>query len=299
MKQLPLQIASAVFALHFLVPPFALAQDASPAEIERGSTTARNGFRNEEDIRDRFNNWQHDLVAQSWLAAMNYDLKSIRTLTATKPHGHKADVEVSVDTQDGHRIERISIKLVSSANGFNQIYKRWLSTYAAMWDMPADVVESLKLFVGETPPFDGSRTTDRMYLNELNPASQRAVIEFFTQHKDRIVSDLLSGDGEHAANWFMVTCKATDPPKWLIRSSEDAVRFFGQGEVQLTRAGNLKIGRIGMQRKGGDNGRETAKMLQFKINPVQLFDMPALDAAVDKANATTTDHTVPHRLHNN
>jgi hypothetical protein len=28
-----------------------------------------------------------------------------------------------------------------------------------------------------------------------------------------------------------------------------------------------------MQRKGGDGGRETAKMLQFKINPAELFDM--------------------------
>jgi len=27
-----------------------------------------------------------------------------------------------------------------------------------------------------------------------------------------------------------------------------------------------------MQRKGGDSGRETAKMLQFKINPAELFD---------------------------
>ncbi|MFC1932067.1 hypothetical protein ACFLXU_00335 [Chloroflexota bacterium] len=26
-----------------------------------------------------------------------------------------------------------------------------------------------------------------------------------------------------------------------------------------------------MQRKGGDGGRETSKMLQFKINPVELF----------------------------
>ena len=33
----------------------------------------------------------------------------------------------------------------------------------------------------------------------------------------------------------------------------------------------LEIGRITMQRKGGDAGRATAKMLQFKINPVQLF----------------------------
>jgi hypothetical protein len=28
-----------------------------------------------------------------------------------------------------------------------------------------------------------------------------------------------------------------------------------------------------MQRKGGDGGRETAKMLQFKINPAELFDI--------------------------
>ena len=27
-----------------------------------------------------------------------------------------------------------------------------------------------------------------------------------------------------------------------------------------------------MQRKGGDNGRDAANMLQFKINPVQLFE---------------------------
>jgi len=27
-----------------------------------------------------------------------------------------------------------------------------------------------------------------------------------------------------------------------------------------------------MQRKGGDSGRKTAQMLQFKINPAELFD---------------------------
>ena len=40
----------------------------------------------------------------------------------------------------------------------------------------------------------------------------------------------------------------------------------------MFRDGNLRIGRITMQRKGGDAGRATAKMLQFKINPVLLFD---------------------------
>ena len=28
-----------------------------------------------------------------------------------------------------------------------------------------------------------------------------------------------------------------------------------------------------MQRKGGDGGRKTSKMLQFKINPAELFEI--------------------------
>lgn len=247
------------------------AQDADAASVELGSRTAKRGFQNEDQIRDKFNNWQSDPDARQWLIAMNYKPATIKSVLASKPHGEKADVEVTVKTDTGERVERISIKLVSSANGFNQIDKRWLAAYAQMWNMPVDVINALKLFVGETQPARNSRNDERMYLNELDVKTQEAVIDFFTQHKHQIVSDLLVGDGEHAANWFMVTYKATEPPKWLIRSSADAVRFFGDGPVEMTRAGNLKIGRIGMQRKGGDNGRETAKMLQFKINPVQLF----------------------------
>jgi len=41
--------------------------------------------------------------------------------------------------------------------------------------------------------------------------------------------------------------------------------------VRITNQGSLKIGKITMQRKGGDAGRGSAKMLQFKINPVELF----------------------------
>lgn len=50
------------------------------------------------------------------------------------------------------------------------------------------------------------------------------------------------------------------------------MNIFGQGDVRITNQGSLKIGKIGMQRKGGDAGRDTSKMLQFKINPVELFN---------------------------
>ncbi len=50
------------------------------------------------------------------------------------------------------------------------------------------------------------------------------------------------------------------------------MNYFGNGEIEITARGNFKIGRITMQRKGGDGGRDTAKMLQFKINPAELFE---------------------------
>ena len=41
----------------------------------------------------------------------------------------------------------------------------------------------------------------------------------------------------------------------------------------MTPRGSIKIGKVTVQRKGGDNGRETANMLQFKLDPTELFDI--------------------------
>ncbi len=248
-------------------------QDAAAGKVELGSRTAKGGFQNEDEIRDKFIAWKTDSDSRAWLKAMNYEIADIVSVTAAKPHGEKADVEVTVTTNSTQRIEKISIKLVSNQNGFNQIDKRWLATYSEMWKMPPEVIDALRLYVGETPPQKNSRDSKRMYLDELDGGTQAAVVEFFTTHKDEIISDLLSGNGDHAAGWMMVTFKATDEPKWVIKSSADAIKFYSDGPVELTNAGNLKLGRITMQRKGGDNGRETSKMLQFKINPVQLFEL--------------------------
>lgn len=259
-----------IFLLNFIGG--VLGQDADAAKVERGSRTAKGGFQNEDEIRSKFNAWKSDSVAQAWLQAMNYQIADIVSVTAAKPHGEKADLEVTVKTKTVARTEKISIKLVSSPTGFNQIDKRWLATYAKMWNMPPEVIEALQLYVGETPPQEDSRDDKRMYLDELDEKTQQAVVQFFTTHKDEIISDLLSGDGDHAAGWMVVTFKATEKPKWVVKSSADAIRFYSEGPVEITKAGNLKLGRITMQRKGGDNGRDTAKMLQFKINPVQLFE---------------------------
>ncbi|MEQ1921530.1 MAG: type II restriction endonuclease [Pyrinomonadaceae bacterium] len=261
-----------VLLLMFSLSGFVLAQAPKAAKVEKGSQTAKDGFKNEDEIRNKFNNWREDKDAQAWLSAMNYKVAEIESVVAAKPHGEKADVEVRVKTKSGERKEGISIKLVSNQTGFNQIDKRWLATYAKMWKMPSIVQDALKLFVGEVPPTKAGRDAKRMYLNELDADTQKAVLDFFTANKDEIVSDLFAGDGVHAAGWVMVAFKATENTRWVIRSSADTIKHFSEGKVEFTRTGNLKIGRVSVQRKGGDGGRDTAKMLQFKINPVQLFD---------------------------
>ena len=247
------------------------AQVSSLTDAERGAKTARGGFRNEDEVRDRFRQWKTDRVAQRWLAAMGYSLSEIRSVHATKPHGHKADVEVIIDRSTERTVEGISIKLVSGSNGFNQIDKRWLAAYADMWEMPAEVRQALQLYVGEVRPNDFSRRRERMYLDELTPAARDSVVEFFQHNRERVVSDLFEGAGDHAANWFMVIHRGGGKPRWTIKPMSEAIRFYAVGPVKLTRAGNLKIGRISMQRKGGDNGRRSAQMLQFKINPALLL----------------------------
>ena len=243
------------------------------ADQAAGSATAKNGFRNENEIAAKFADWQNDADAAEWLKVLGHTAGDVIGVAVSKPNGEKADLYVTVKTASGDVRHGISIKLVSNTSGFNQIDKRWLSQYVKKWSMPSDVAELMKLFVGETPPRTGSRDARRMFLNEFTPEERGRVLDFFTANRDRIVTDLIAGgDGFGKADWFMVALKDRERPRWKMISTAEAIRFFGEGRVELSSGGNLRIGRITMQRKGGDGGRETAKMLQFKLNPAAIFD---------------------------
>lgn len=263
------------FHAFFLLLVFGLpvyGQMAAPARVALGSRTAKEGFRNEDEIAAKFNDWRSDADASIWLTFMGYKLAEIATVSAAKPHGEKADVQVRVRTGPGEKTEGISIKLVSSSQGFNQIDKRWLRQYVRMWKMPADVEAGLKLFLGEVKPNRPSKNSSRLFLNELDAGTRKKIVDFFEANKAAIVSDIFKGYGAFSAGWMMVALKSSAQPRWVLRSIDHVVKFYGEGPVEITKAGNLKIGRITMQRKGGDGGRETAKMLQFKINPALLFE---------------------------
>ncbi len=245
--------------------------------VNRGSETAKNGFKNEIFVIEEFNNWKTSHLAHSWLSAMNYILDEIESVKATKVDGSfKADVQVNIEIKLKTLvdIQNLQVKLVSNPKGFNQIDKRWLRSYSELWNIPEDVYTLLQYFTGENKPKIATpKDKRRMFAYEFSDEEQQIILNFFEKNKTLIVSDILKGRGKFAAEWMLVIVKLKDVKliQWALEPMNKVLNHFGNGEISITTRGSFKIGNITIQRKGGDNGRESANMLQFKINPAELL----------------------------
>jgi hypothetical protein len=99
-------------------------------------------------------------------------------------------------------------------------------------------------------------------------------LKFFDSNLKLIIKDLLAGRGNTSANWLLVV-KHKDQ-KFIdskIISMDTAIVHYSKGGVSLSKKGVIKLGKITLQRKGGDGGRKTAQMLQFKFSPKDVFEI--------------------------
>ena len=242
----------------------------------QGSQTAKNGFLNEDDIVIKFNNWNVDEDAQKWLLIMQYNLDEIEYVKAVKLSGVKTDVQaqVTIKLKDAIDVQNLQVKLVSNPKGFNQIDKRWVNKYIEMWSMPTEIVSVFKRYTGEiAPTIANPKDKRRMFANEFSDYEQQITLDWLNGNKSLIVSDILKGRGQFSAEWMLVAQKIKQNSRWILKPMNFCLNHIGKGDVIITKQCNFKIAKIGMQRKGGDGGRDTAKMLQFKINPAELFDI--------------------------
>lgn len=206
---------------------------------------------------------------------MDYRLDEIEAVNAIILSGFKADIQIQINIQlqAAINVENVQVKLVSNLQGFNQIDKRWVDRYAKMWDIPNDISTLLKEYTGELPPrIDNPRDLRRTFANEFNEQEQSKLKNWLKNNQALIVSDILKGRGKFSAEWMLVAQKANNQARWVLKPMNYCLNFFGNGKVMISPRGSFKIGKITMQRKGGDGGRPTANMLQFKINPAELFD---------------------------
>ena len=242
---------------------------------EFGSQIAKNGFKNEKEICSKFENWEKDLEAQEWLKTMQYNLDDVEHVKADFLHGSKADinVQVKIKLKTASNTENIQIKLVSNVKGYNQVDKRWLSKYKELWNIPNDVFELLQYFTGEKKPYKMSVKNNRMFLTEFSKHEQDILLNWFKSNRDLVASDVIKGRGQYAAEWILVAQNIQNNSRWILVNINTALQYYGFGEVSISNKGSLHIGRVTVQRKGGDGGRKTANMLQFKLNPAELFDL--------------------------
>ncbi len=243
---------------------------------KRGSQTAKDGFNNEKDIVTKFNTWKKDKTAQKWLKIMGYKLKKIEFVEAIIISGYKTDVQVQVriKLKKAIDVENLQVKLVSNVKGFNQIDKRKVDKYIEMWNIPDNIAKILKKYTGEIKPtIKNPRDKRRTFMDEFNKKTQETLINWLGKNKSLIINDIIKGRGKFAAEWMLVAQKTNEKARWVLKPINFVINYFGNGKVIITPRGSVKIGKITMQRKGGDGGRETAKMLQFKINPAELFDV--------------------------
>lgn len=243
---------------------------------ELGSKTAKDGFRNEKDIAEKFNAWVTDPEAQEWLRIMGYVLSEIEHVEAIVLHGYKSDlnVQIQVKLKNAVDTENLQVKLVKNKRGFNQIDKRWIGSYCEMWAIPTEIATILRLYTGELPPTcQDTRDKRRMFIDEFSIDEQEMLLSWFRENKVMILCDIIKGRGQFAAEWILVSQQlGGSSPRWVLRNINEALQIYGQGDVEVTKRGSLKIGSVLMQRKGGDGGRSSARMLQFKIDPTVLFE---------------------------
>ncbi len=271
-----------------------------------GSMTAKGGFLNEADICNKFLNYHQDNEAQIWLTIMGYDSKKITLLTATQIPVRinkekalsfgitenkyeetikykKADIQIKIEITIDNivYIENLSLKKANKTAGFNQIDKRPVATYQKIWGFDKTIAYWLRCFTGDILPSEINTKEylsfrdikeKRVFLDELPQEKLKDIIHFFTENKYLILSDIIKGRGGLSAEWMLVTQKDTknnETITWVLKDINTTINFYAQGEVKLSPRGSLKIGRITMQRKGGTPDPTS---LQFKMNPLELFD---------------------------
>ncbi len=209
---------------------------------------------------------------------MWYDLQKIEHVKAIKiAWSYKADIQVQIKIiiklKDTIDTQNISVKLVSNDKWFNQIDKRRLKNYAELWNIPDDVLLLLRYFCGEKKPYKAwTKDSRRMFLTEMTVEEVNKIMNFLSNNKMMIISDILKGRWEFCAEWMLVV-KKTWRYEWVLRSINEVMNFYGNWEIRLSPRWSIKIWKITMQRKWWDWWRDTANMLQFKIDPTELFTL--------------------------
>ncbi|MGC8988092.1 hypothetical protein [Infirmifilum sp.] len=131
---------------------------------------------------------------------------------------------------------------------------------------------------GVTPGLIGKMR--RLTFNQINHIDEqlvRDVLNFFKQNKKFVVKNILVGDLNEDCLFFLVVKIERNMCCYYIARASRVIEIYSQGEVTISKEGNLLIGKVELQRKGGNRWTkerkwwdEAANQIQFKISPSEI-----------------------------
>ena len=239
-----------------------------------GSETAKAGFKNERDIVRLLNQNPPSQTGLGLLGLFGLDLPQGCRFSAELISKAKADISISIQSPSGDTTNLpTQVKLVSNARGFNQIDKRWVRDYQQLWGMPDEVAHSLRLFSGEIPHTRANtRTEKRLFADELSSEEQLTLLRYLSDHRAVIAATTFKGSQGLPAEWLMIVLMLDDETKRVyVYPMQQVIDFYFDTQPAITPRGSIKFGKVTIQRKGGDRGRPSANMIQFKIDPTEII----------------------------
>jgi hypothetical protein len=255
------------------------------------SKAAKRGLKAEKRLINAINSM--DELGKKLIKAIGDSLGLKFTLCSAYKGPPRAKTDIVI-TRNG-KSTLISVKEFDVKFDYNHVERHYMDFYAQKWLMPQNVYVSLKQFVGEineqgapisierlereaerlcTSPGKLSKKR-RIFINQMNYQTRETIKEFFRSKKVEILKDAFINDEN--IEFFIVVKREGDTAHYYVLPTKDVLNVYSAGDVIITPRGSLQIGKVVLQRKGGDhrtNGGRVdvvASQLQFKIKPSECI----------------------------
>ncbi len=249
-------------------------------ENNSGIRAAKSGLQAEINIIKLFNNWKlkesSKLISQL-CCLEKINISNIQRIQAFKPQGCiKADCVVIITLKNGENIERnISIKKVEGKIGFNQLDKRWSKKYAECLNMPQNILDLFKFFTGENEPAFYKnkpiliKDKRRLLISEFSNLDKKIILKWIENNAENIGQLAFNGSNnpEYPIHYMLLVKEGINNIYKLCNIKDVMSLYLGDRKAKISPKGSIYLGKLTIQRKGGDNGKNTSNMLQIKFNP--------------------------------
>jgi hypothetical protein len=249
------------------------------------SKAARRGIETEDRLIRAINH--KDLLGNKIIEYLqNYFKTTYKQVSASKARTHrKTDIIISCDYMN------IGVSVKEYEADYNHLERNFVDYYSTKWQMSNIVYEGLKQFVGEVDDHGRPVSIDfieneakqlntspgkltknrRKSFNCLGPQIREEILKFFKSNKEKIIKDLFVD--EESIQFFIIVRREKNEICYYILPTEKVLTIYANGDVRVTRQGNLQLGKVVLQRKGGNHKTNSgwedkvASQLQFKIKP--------------------------------